>query len=150
MTKNIFKEIIITLLICIVIIILLAIIFYNYNPLNKVVPNKIAYTTPEDIKSEIDDEKVEDILQDGYNVTYKVEDADLDKYTKSNRYIPGKAHPFGESEASIGADVDAGLDVPELEGSGGVTSRPVRLQGVEETNTNSTKQNTTVNSNTTR
>ena len=157
MTKNIFKEIIITLLICVVIIILLAIIFYNYNPLNKVVPNKIAYSTPEDIKAEIADDKVEDVLQDGYNVIYKVEDADLDKYTKSNRYIPGKAHPFGDSEASIGADIDTKLDVPELEGSGGVTSSPVRLQGKEtETstssntvtyNTTSTSSNTSTTSN---
>ena len=147
MAKNIFKEVIITLLICIVIIILLAIIFYKYNPINKVVPSKIAYSTPEEIKSDIDEESVEGVMQDGYNVIYKVEDADLDKYTKSDRYIPGKAHPFGESEASIGADVDYTLDVPELEGNGGVTSKPARLQGVEEqTQTNTVNKTNTTSS----
>ena len=54
MFKTIIKEIIITLLLCIAILLVLSILFYDYNPINKVVPNKIAYSVPENIKNELE------------------------------------------------------------------------------------------------
>ena len=49
MIKTVFKEIIIILLLCLAILLILSVLFYDYNPISKVVPNKIAYTVPENI-----------------------------------------------------------------------------------------------------
>lgn len=94
MAKTILKEIIITLLLCIAILLVLSIIFYDYNPLNKIVPNKIAYSTPEDLKNEIEDNEVKDVLSEGVNIVYSIDSSDLNIYKKSNSYVSGKANPF--------------------------------------------------------
>lgn len=70
MIKTILKETIIILLICIAILLILGVVFYDYNPLNKILPNKVAYSTPEEIKKEIQEEEVKDILESEYNVVY--------------------------------------------------------------------------------
>ena len=83
MVKTILKEVIITLLLCIAILLILSILFYDYNPLNKIVPNKIAYSTPEEIKNEIEQNEVKDILEDGVNIVYSIDSLDLNKILKS-------------------------------------------------------------------
>ncbi len=95
MAKTVFKEIIITLLLCIAILLILGIIFYDYNPLNKVVPSKIAYTEPDDIKNELEENEVNDVWDSGINVVYSIEGKDLNVYKKSNSYVSGKQNPFG-------------------------------------------------------
>ena len=130
MIKIVFREILIILLMSIAILLILCIMFYSYNPLNKIIPNKIAYTTPEDIKEEIQEEDNKSLLDDKYNVVYKLESADLEKYKKSKRYIPGKAHPFDETKPSIGENIDETLAIPELLGDGGVTSSSSSQQTV--------------------
>lgn len=115
--KTILKEIIITLLICVAILLILGIIFYDYNPLNKVIPNKIAYSTPNEIRSEITDTEIENILDQSYNIVYSIENADLQKYKKSDRYVPGKEHPFTGIESATG-DVIYGEKGPELTQAG--------------------------------
>lgn len=93
MIKTIFKEVIIILLLCLAILLVLSVLFYDYNPINKVVPNKIAYTTPEEIKSELEEENtIQEITVE--NKVYTIEGSDLNIYKKSNSYIPGKANPF--------------------------------------------------------
>lgn len=94
MVKTILKEIIITLLLCIAILFILSIIFYDYNPLNKILPNKIAYSTPEEIKNEIEVNEIKDVLEGGVNIVYSIDSSDLNIYKKSNSYISGKANPF--------------------------------------------------------
>lgn len=94
MAKTVLKEIIITLLLCIAILLILSVIFYDYNPLNKIVPGKIAYSTPEDIKSEIEESQVNDILENTFDVVYSIDGSDLNIYKKSNSYVAGKANPF--------------------------------------------------------
>lgn len=98
MAKTIFKEIIITLLLCIAILLILAIIFYDYNPLNKVVPNKIAYSAPDDIKNELEENEIKDVLDSGINIVYSIESKDLNIYKKSNSYVSGKLNPFSTIE----------------------------------------------------
>ena len=56
MVKSIIKEIIIMLLLCVAILLILGVLFYDYIPSNKVVPSKIAYSTPENIQEEIEEE----------------------------------------------------------------------------------------------
>lgn len=97
MVKSVLKEIIITLLLCIAILLILGIIFYDYNPLSKIVPNKIAYETPENIQNEIAENEVKDVLEGGINIVYSIDALDLNIYKKSNSYVSGKANPFAET-----------------------------------------------------
>lgn len=96
MVKSILKEIIITLLLCIAILLVLGIIFYDYNPLSKIVPNKIAYETPEEIKNELEENQVKDVLEGGINIVYSIDGLDLNIDRKNNSYVPGKLNPFAE------------------------------------------------------
>lgn len=91
MVKSIIKEIIIMLLLCVAILLILGVLFYDYIPSNKVVPSKIAYSTPENIQEEINEEVIE---ANKTKITYEVTDADLNIYKQSNSYVPGKRDPF--------------------------------------------------------
>ena len=97
MLKSVLKEIFIILLLSIAIILILGILFYDYIPINKVVPEKEAYVTPENVQNEIDEsitatEKIE--------VTYEVTDSDLNIYKQSGSYTEGKANPFALEETT--------------------------------------------------
>lgn len=96
MVKSVLKEIIITLLLCIVILLILGIIFYDYNPLSKIVPNKVAYETPQEVKNKIEESEVKDILEDGVNIVYSIDALDLNIDRKNNSYVSGKINPFAE------------------------------------------------------
>ena len=84
MLKIILKETIITLLLCIAILLILGVLFYDYNPLNKIVPNKISYTVPEEIKNDIQDNEVKDFLEGGFNLVYSIDSSDLNIYKKES------------------------------------------------------------------
>lgn len=100
MVKSVFKEICIMLLLCIAIVLILGVIFYDSIPSNKAVPNKLsAYTTPENVQSEIDEEvsgmnKVE--------VSYEITSSDLTLYKQTQSYTPGKPDPFSASTSTEG------------------------------------------------
>ncbi len=98
MLKIILKETIITLLLCIAILLILGVLFYDYNPLNKIVPNKISYTVPEEIKNDIQDNEVKDFLEGGFNLVYSIDSSDLNIYKKENSYVAGKENPFSEED----------------------------------------------------
>ena len=56
MFKSIFKEIIIILLLIIAILLILGIILYDYNPITKKVPEKVAeYKLSEEMENELDE-----------------------------------------------------------------------------------------------
>ena len=69
MVKSIIKEIIIMLLLCVAILLILGVLFYDYIPSNKVVPGKIAYSTPENIQEEVNEEVIE---ANKTKITYEV------------------------------------------------------------------------------
>jgi len=100
MLKTVFKEIIITLLLCLAIILVLSILFYDYNPITKVIPNKVAYTVPENIKNELEEEKIQNSFEIE-NKVYTIESSDLNIYKKSNSYNPGKANPFAATASEV-------------------------------------------------
>ena len=50
MTKKVIKEIIIMLLLCLAIILVLGVLLYEYVPSNKIVPDEVSYTTPEEVQ----------------------------------------------------------------------------------------------------
>ncbi|MFR5682705.1 MAG: hypothetical protein ACLUD1_01170 [Clostridia bacterium] len=80
MVKSIIKEIFIMLLLCIAIVLILGVVFYSYIPTNKIVPEKIAYTTPENIKEELANELTNESMTTV--VTYEIDASDLNVYIK--------------------------------------------------------------------
>lgn len=98
MLKMVLKEIIITLILCIAILLVLGILFYDYNPLNKIVPSKIAYETPENIKNDLQENEVKDVLEGGINIVYSIDSTDLNIYRRNKSYVAGKANPFSALE----------------------------------------------------
>lgn len=94
MVKNIIKEIFIMLLLCLAIVLILSVVFYDYNPINKVVPTTIKYSMPDEL-AEIKEELETKLISQEEQVirTYEVTEDEIDLYKKTN-YDPGKANPF--------------------------------------------------------
>ena len=127
MLKSVLKEIFIILLLSVAIVLILGILFYDYIPINKVVPDKQAYTTPENVRNELDEQISE---AEKVEVTYEVTDADLNIYKQTGTYTEGKANPFAlESETvnntNDGTDNDSNIvgNVPN-ENNGTTTTDP--------------------------
>lgn len=111
MIKTILKEIIIMILLCVAIIFILSVLFYDYNPINKIVPNKIAYSVPENIKNELEEEeKVENKLV-VENKVYTIQGSDLNLYKKSNTYNPSKENPFAKTSSGAPSGTGSGNNV---------------------------------------
>ena len=89
----------IILLLSIAILLILGILFYDYIPINRVVPQKEAYSTPDEVKNEIDEEIAE---SEKIEVTYEVTDADLNIYKQTGSYSEGKANPFALGSTTEG------------------------------------------------
>ncbi len=98
MTKNIIKELIIVLLLILAIILLLGILLYEYVPMTKTVPNPVSYTTPEDVKEEL--QAADEVSEEEIIMTYKIDSNDLNNYKRVQNYRPGKANPFSTYEVS--------------------------------------------------
>lgn len=98
MTKKLFKEIIISLLLCLAIILLLGILLYDYVPMTKTLPNPVSYTTPDAIKQELASGDTVDESQ--IIMTYEVDNTDLNNYKTIQNYKPGKANPFSSYETN--------------------------------------------------
>lgn len=92
MAKNIIKEIIIILLLILAIILILGVLLYEYVPVNKVIPEKISYTTPEKIQDELNTDSNVDDTQ--IIITYQIDSTDLSNYKTTQDYVPGKKNPF--------------------------------------------------------
>lgn len=95
MIKSIIRETFIMLLLCVAIILILGVLFYEYIPTNKVIPNKLAtYSTAEKVKTEIDEKVTE---MEKAEISYEITSSDLTLYKQSNSYNPGKVDPFSAS-----------------------------------------------------
>lgn len=92
MIKNFIKEIIIILLLMIAVILVLGVLLYEYVPANKILPEKISYTTPEKIQQEL--QASEEINNEEIVITYQIDSTDLNNYKKIQEYVPGKKNPF--------------------------------------------------------
>ena len=98
MAKKVIKEMIIILLLCLAIILVLGLILYEYVPTSKIIPEEVSYTTPSEIKEEINTgENVED---EQVILTYSVDSTDLRNYERINTYVPGKTNPFSSYDTS--------------------------------------------------
>lgn len=96
MAKNIIKEIIIMLLLCLAIILILGVILYEYVPSNKILPEEVSYVTPQNIKEEL--KNSDSIEEDKVILTYEIDESDLTNYQKIKDYKPGKVNPFSTYE----------------------------------------------------
>ena len=100
MTKNVIREIIIILLLCLAIILILGILLYEYVPMTKTIPNPVSYTVPEGVEQEIQDTS-DDVLLSFNNGSEEIDSTELNNYERINNYQPGKANPFSSYEQSI-------------------------------------------------
>ena len=96
MTKNIIKEIIIILLLTLAIILVLGVLLYEYVPMNKIIPEKVSYTTPEQVKAELDVDVSES--DEELYIDYHIDSTQLNNYKKIQEYVPGKKNPFESLE----------------------------------------------------
>lgn len=99
MAKNLIKEMIISLLLCLAIILLLGILLYDYVPMTKTIPNPVSYKTPDNVKQEL--AQTTAIDEEQVIMTYEVDSADLNNYTRVQNYKPGKANPFSTYETVV-------------------------------------------------
>lgn len=90
--KEIIKELIIFLLLLLAIILVLGVLLYEYVPSNKIIPEKVSYTTPSEIKEELQTDNSVDNQE--VVVTYKIDSTDLSNYKKIQEYDPGSKNPF--------------------------------------------------------
>ena len=132
--KNVIKEIFIMLLLCIAIALILAVVFYDYNPINKEVPQTITYQFPSelgDVKEDLDTPLTNN--EDQVIRTYEVTEDDLNRAKKTN-YDAGKANPFMAYSDNTTTD-------------GNTTNSTGNTTNNNKTNTNSTSKNNTTNTN---
>ena len=101
MAKKVIKEIIIMLLLCLAIILVLGVLLYEYVPSNKMIPEKVSYTTPENIKEELS--KSDGVDDEQVILTYSIDATDLNNYERINTYVPGKPNPFSSYDTSSNA-----------------------------------------------
>ena len=120
MAKNVIKEIIILLLLCLAIILLLGILLYEYAPMSKTVPNPVSYTTPEDVQQELASSS--DVDNSQVIMTYEVDSTDLNNFERINDYQPGKANPFSSYETSGGNTTTNGSETGGSSSSSGSES----------------------------
>ena len=90
---KIIKEMMIMLLVCLLGILIFAVIFYEFIPNRKVVPEVNQYMASEQVKELMADDI--DKRDDQVVLTYKVTSSDLNNYKVTKDYVPGKANPFG-------------------------------------------------------
>lgn len=102
MAKKIIKEVFIMLLLCATLALALAVIFYDYIPINKVVPEPVLYTMPKEL-SEVEEELKTSFIDESEDlvVSYSIEPEDLVGFKQTKEYEAGKANPFEVYEEEI-------------------------------------------------
>ena len=139
MTKKIIKEIIIMLLLCLAIILVLGVLLYEYVPSNKIIPDEVSYTTPENIKEELS--KSDGVDDEQVILTYSIDATDLNNYERINTYVPGKPNPISSYDTSS----SSGEDTNQNSGSTGSNSG----SGSSSTSSNSGSSNSSSSTNNT-
>ncbi len=134
MIKSIIKEIIIVLLLLVAVVLALGVLFYDYIPMNKIVPSVASYTTSEEIKKELDEESGnggED--GSGEPFTYQITSQDLKNYEKTKDYQKGKSNPFSTYENIV----------PDTNDTNGITNTNTSVNPSTNTQGGSTFYNST-------
>lgn len=139
MKKDIIKEIIIILLLTLAIILILGVLLYEFVPTNKIIPEKVSYTTPENVREDL--QAAENAGDDNIVVTYQINSTDLSNYKKINEYVPGKKNPFESVEKNETTN-DTSTDTSNSQGS--ATSENTTSSSTDtKTNTNTSSNSGT-------
>lgn len=137
MNKSIIKEIIIMLLLLLAIILVLAILFYDYIPTSKVIPEIETYQTEESISKELQDDLQAETSQ--VVKTYEVDATDLQVYEQAKDYKKGKVNPFSSYNTNTVAN---NANSQTQAGAGQTTTEGKNTTTSENTNKNTTVNNT--------
>ena len=122
MVKNIIKEIIILLLMILAIILVMGVLLYDYVPNNKIIPEKVSYTTPENVNTEL--ESGSDVDTSEVIVSYQIDATDLKNYKKTKDYVAGKSNPFASTSTNGNVATDGNTTT-----SGNITSENTNTSG---------------------
>ena len=139
MAKNVIKEIIIILLLCLAIILILGILLYEYVPMTKTIPNPVSYTVPEEVETEIQDTS-DDVLMSFNNDSESIDSTELNNYERINNYQPGKANPFSSYEDTTSTSGEN--TTTSNSSTGGSTSSTTNSTGTSNSGSSSTSTNT--------
>ena len=140
MAKNIIKEIIIILLLALAIILILGVLLYRYTEYNKVLPEAVSYTTPENIKEELASST--NIEEQQPILTYEVTASDLKTYERTKEYVQGRRNPFAATEDTTSQNATGGNTSGSSQGTGNTTGSSSSNNN-SNSNTNSSTTNTT-------
>lgn len=140
MAKNIIKEIIIILLLALAIILILGVLLYRYTAYNKVLPEAVSYTTPENIKEELASST--NIEEQQPILTYEVTASDLKTYERTKEYVQGRRNPFAATEDTTSQNATGGNTSGSSQGTGNTTGFSSSNNN-SNSNTNSSTTNTT-------
>lgn len=132
MAKTVIKQIIITLLLCLVIMLILAVLLYAYIPNNKVIPESVSYTAPEEAQEVLKEAAVDETQ---VIMTYEIKASDLTNAEKTNEYNPGKVNPF----SSYVVEED---ETTSTNGSTNSTNGSTSTNGTTSGSTDSSENNT--------
>ena len=135
MAKNVIKEIIIVLLLALAIILILGVLLYRYTSYNKVLPEEVSYTIPENIKQELatstDPEAEQPIL------TYEVTASDLKTYQRTKEYVQGRRDPFASVEDTTTQNATSGNTATGSQTTGNTNSSSSSSTNSSSSNLNS-------------
>ena len=119
MAKTIIKEVIIVLLLCLAILLILAVLLYSYIPNNKVIPELVAYKTPEDAKEVINESEAD---TSKVIMSYEINSSDISAAQRTNAYNPGKIDPFSTYAPPAPAEETNGANGNSTTGSTSITA----------------------------
>ena len=100
---KVIKEIILFLLVCLLTMLLLAVLFYNYLPARKIIPEVVTYKasdTVTELLADNIDSTDNNVLLTFEGGEYEVTKSDLKNYESIKEYVPGKSNPFAKIETS--------------------------------------------------
>ena len=137
-TKTIIKELAIMFLVIVAIVLILEIILYSYSPTGKIVPNKISYSTPENISEEIASST--DTGTTPVTITYELDETNINNSKKNGSYDSGKQNPFAKPKTETATTEDEASESTN-ENSNNTTSQT--NSSSTGSSSNSTTNNTT-------
>lgn len=133
---KVIKEIILFLLVCLLTMLLLAVLFYNYLPARKIIPEVVTYKasdTVTELLADNIDSTDNNVLLTFEGGEYEVTKSDLKNYESIKEYVPGKSNPFAKVETS------------DNSGNSSNSGNTATKGNATNDNSNNTKDNTTSN-----
>ena len=139
---KVIKEIILMLLVCLAGMLLFAIVFYDYIPSRKTVPEIAKYSASDMIK----EQKADNIDKTNQTIikTFEVTSSDLTNYKIANDYVPGKSNPFGTKKTNPDAGSSTKNSGNTIDTNSG-TTKNIKTADEEDTTKNENEKEETEN-----